>query len=239
MAGVHANQPQPFAASETGATTTPNINPDPLNAFYRSLQMTLRLLVPVYLRFRARGLENVPKSGPALFLVNHQSFLDPVLVAIHVARPVRFLARDTLYRGPVSRALLNLCCAIPLSRDSASSTTIRQAVSRLQQGFFVGIFPEGTRSTDGQIGPLKPGFIALVRRTEAPIIPVGLAGTGDAFPRGAWFVRPKTCRIVYGTPLRPDVLSKLKGHGSEQELVETVREAMIRCYDEARQWRNG
>jgi 1-acyl-sn-glycerol-3-phosphate acyltransferase len=239
MAGPQANQKQPIAESGTDGAATPNTPPDPQNGLYRFLQICLRLTTPLYFRFQARGLENVPQRGPALFVVNHQSFLDPVMVAIPLARPIRFLARDTLYRGPLIRAFLNQVYAIPVNRNSASSTTIRQAASQLQQGFLVGIFPEGTRSTDGQIGPLKPGFIALVRRAEAPVIPVGLAGTGAAFPRGAWFVRPKTCRVVFGTPLQPETLSKLKGHGSEQALVEIVREAMVRCYDEAREWRNG
>jgi 1-acyl-sn-glycerol-3-phosphate acyltransferase len=158
------------------------------------------------------------------------------MVGIPLSRPVRFLARDTLYRGPLIRAFLNKVYAIPVNRDAASSTTIRQAARQLQQGFLVGIFPEGTRSSDGQIGALKPGFIALVRRADVPIIPVGLAGTGAAFPRGAWFVRPAKCRVVFGAPLQPEALAHLKGHGSEQVLLETVRNAMVRCYEEAREW---
>jgi 1-acyl-sn-glycerol-3-phosphate acyltransferase len=206
------------------------------NALYRFLQLCLRVVVPVYFRYRARGLEHVPRRGAALFLVNHQSFLDPLMVGIPLSRPVRFLARDTLYRGPLIRAFLNKVYAIPVNRDAASSTTIRQAAGQLQQGFLVGIFPEGTRSSDGRIGALKPGFIALVRRADVPIIPVGLAGTGAAFPRGAWFVRPAKCRVVFGAPLQPETLAHLKGHGSEQVLLETVRNAMVRCYEEAREW---
>jgi 1-acyl-sn-glycerol-3-phosphate acyltransferase len=206
------------------------------NALYRFLQLCLRVVVPVYFRYRARGLEHVPRRGAALFLVNHQSFLDPLMVGIPLSRPVRFLARDTLYRGPLIRAFLNKVYAIPVNRDAASSTTIRQAARQLQQGFLVGIFPEGTRSSDGRIGALKPGFIALVRRADVPIIPVGLAGTGAAFPRGAWFVRPAKCRVVFGAPLQPETLAQLKGHGSEQVLLETVRDAMVRCYEEAREW---
>jgi 1-acyl-sn-glycerol-3-phosphate acyltransferase len=238
MSGFEANREQPSATSAAEQIAPANANPDAQNGVYRFLQICLRVATPVYLRFKARGVENVPQRGPALFVVNHQSFLDPVLVAIPISRPVRFLARDTLYRGPLLRALLDKLYTIPINRGAASSATIRQATSQLQQGFLVGIFPEGTRSVDGQIGPLKPGFIALIRRVEAPIIPVGLAGTGAAFARGAWFVRPKTCRIVFGSPLRPAALADLKKHGSEQALLDTVREAMTRCYNEAREWQS-
>ena len=238
MAGVQANREQASPESTTDQNALHTANPDPRNGLYHFLQLCLQLTVPVYLRFRARGVEHVPKSGPALFVVNHQSFLDPMMVGIPISRPLRFLARDTLFRQPLMRAFLKKVYAIPVNRDSASSTTIRQAAAQLQRGFFVGIFPEGTRSTNGELGALKPGFIALVRRAHAPIIPVGLAGTGAAFPRGAWFVRPKTCRIVYGAPLQPEMLAKLKGHGSEQALLDAVRDAMAHCYEEAREWQS-
>jgi len=238
MAGVEANRGQPGATSETERSAQESPNPDPRNGLYRFLQICLRGLTPAYFRFQARGVDNVPERGPALLVVNHQSFLDPVMVGIPISRPVRFLARDTLYRGPLIRALFDKIYAIPINRGAASAATIRQATSQLQQGYLVGIFPEGTRSADGEIGPLKPGFIALIRRVEAPIVPVGLAGTGAAFPRGAWFVRPKTCRVVFGAPLQPEALADLKKHGSEQALLDTVRGAMTRCYNEAREWQS-
>jgi 1-acyl-sn-glycerol-3-phosphate acyltransferase len=238
MAGVQANREQASPESTTDQNALHTTNPDPRNGLYHFLQLCLQLTVPVYLRFRARGVEHVPKRGPALFVVNHQSFLDPMMVGIPISRPLRFLARDTLFRQPLMRAFLKKVYAIPVNRNSASSTTIRQAAAQLQQGFLVGIFPEGTRSDNGELGALKPGFIALVRRADAPIIPVGLAGTGAAFPRGAWFVRPQKCRIVYGAPLQPEMLAKLKGHGSEQALLDAVRDAMARCYEEAREWQS-
>src|SRR5579862_5270511 len=146
MTGVEANEEQPSATSTTERGALANPNPDPQNGVYRFLQICLRVVAPVYFRFQARGVENVPQRGPALLVVNHQSFLDPVLVAIPISRPVRFLARDSLYRGPLLRALFDKVYAIPINRGAASSATIRQATSQLQKGFLVGIFPEGTRS---------------------------------------------------------------------------------------------
>jgi 1-acyl-sn-glycerol-3-phosphate acyltransferase len=236
MAGVQANREQAPTELATDRSAAPNANRDPRNRVYHFLQFCLQVTVPVYFRFQARGIEHVPQRGPALLVVNHQSFLDPLMVGIPISRPVRFLARDTLFRGRLIGAFLNKVYAIPVNRDAASSTTIRQAASQLKQGFLVGIFPEGTRSCDGQIGALKPGFIALVRRADVPIIPVGVAGTGAAFPRGAWFVRPTKCRVVFGAPLQSEMLAPLKGHGSEQALLDAVRGAMVRCFEEAREW---
>ncbi|HET6324620.1 MAG TPA: lysophospholipid acyltransferase family protein [Planctomycetaceae bacterium] len=238
MVGVQANREQAHPESTTDENSLHHANPDPRNWLYHFLQTCLQLTMPVYFCFRARGLEHVPKQGPALFVANHQSFLDPVMVGIPLSRPLRFLARDTLFRQPLIGAFLRKVYTIPVNRDAASSTTIRTAASQLRQGFFIGIFPEGTRSTDGELGTLKPGFIALIRRADAPIIPVGVAGSGAAFPRGAWFFRPKKCRVVYGPPLQPEMLAQLKGHGSEQALLAVVREAMQRCYEEARAWQS-
>ncbi len=237
MAGAEVNRQSPVGEPATD-DRTPSYEPDSRNRVYWFLQTSVALFAPLYFRFRVRGLENVPKQGPALLVANHQSFLDPVMVGLQLKRPIRFLARTTLYRGPLIRFVFDKLCTIPLNRDSASTATIRQATAELRQGHLIGVFPEGTRSQDGRIGPLKPGFIALVRRAKVPVIPVGLAGTGAAFPRGAWFLRPKKCRLVYGPPLSPETLAQVSGHGSEEALLAMVREAMTRCYEEACEWRS-
>jgi 1-acyl-sn-glycerol-3-phosphate acyltransferase len=236
MSGVEQNSPPPL--DEPATDRQSSWPPDHRNGVYWFLQTCVQLVAPVYFRYRARGMENVPAEGAALLVANHQSFLDPVFAGLPFSRPLRFLARSTLYRGPLLTFVFNRLCAIPVNRDAAGSGTIRVAAAHLQQGHLVGIFPEGTRSVDGRLGPLKPGFIALLRRAEVPIIPVGLAGTGAAFPRGSWFIRPRKCRVVYGPPLQPEVLAKLKGRGSEEALLEVVRDAMTRCYDEAREWQS-
>jgi len=196
----------------------------------------MRLGFPVWFRFRARGIDQIPAHGGALLLMNHVSFLDSMLVGTPLSRPVCFLARDSLFRIPVLGWFLRHGYAMPVNRKAASSSSLRMAADRLQQGSLVGIFPEGTRSTDGKIGPLKPGFIALVRRADVPVIPVGIGGTGAAFPRNAWFVRPKTCRVVFGEPIPKEALAKLTARGQEQALLDEVRERMSQCYSEAQAW---
>ena len=86
MAGVEANREQASDPSTTGPNADHSANPDPENGLYRFLRFCLQVVTPVYFRYRARGLEHVPKRGPALFVVNHQSFLDPVMVGIPISR---------------------------------------------------------------------------------------------------------------------------------------------------------
>src|SRR5580700_6530014 len=122
MAAVQANRQPAGPESTTDRNSLSNADPDRRNWVYHFLQSCLQLTVPLYLRFRARGVEHVPKRGPALFVVNHQSFLDPMMVGIPISRPLRFLARDTLFRQPLMRAFLKKVYAIPVNRNSASST---------------------------------------------------------------------------------------------------------------------
>jgi 1-acyl-sn-glycerol-3-phosphate acyltransferase len=184
--------------------------PDPLsrNLHWRSFQLFCQVVFCVWLRFRARGMEKLPTPGGALLLVNHQSYLDPLLVGLHLTRPVSFLARDSLFRVPVVGWMLRNTYVMPINREAASTSSLREAIRRLEHGFYVGIFPEGTRSVTGEVGELKPGFLALMRRADVPIYPVGIAGAYQALPKGAWFLRPGKVRVVYGDAFTREELSR-------------------------------
>ncbi len=186
--------------------------------------------------FRACGVERVPSRGGALLLINHQSFLDPIFVGLPLARPVSYLARDSLFGVPVVGWILKRTYVIPINREAASSTSIRLAAERLQQGFLVGLFPEGTRSRDGEIGPLKPGFMALLRRVDVPVIPVAVAGSGAAFPRDAWFPRPRRCGVLFGEPIPRETFAVLADRGRQEFLIDEIRARMVDCSRQAEAW---
>jgi 1-acyl-sn-glycerol-3-phosphate acyltransferase len=206
------------------------------NRVYRFFRVLARFAFPIYFRLRVRGLDKIPAQGPALLVINHQSFLDSLFAGAPLPRTICYLARDTLFRVPVVGWILKHTYVMPVNRESASSSSLRLAADRLKRGYLVGIFPEGTRSNDGQIAPLKPGFIALVRRGNVPIVPVGVAGTRAAWPRDSVLIRPKPCRVVYGDPIPTDLLAKLAVKGNEQALLDEVRQRMIACQQEAQQW---
>lgn len=174
-----------------------------------------------------------------MFLANHQSFLDPLMIGVALTRPVSFLARDNLFRVPIIGWILRNTYVKPISRENTSTATIRDTIQRAEQGFLCGLFPEGTRSTDGEVGEFKPGFIALVRRMDLPIYPVGIAGTNLAMGRKSLLLKPYTVRVVYGPPITADEIAPLKARGREQELVEYVRNRVVACHREAEAWRAG
>lgn len=207
------------------------------NLVWSTFQFAMRLVFLFWLRYQCRGLKNVPRSGGGLVLVNHQSFLDPLLVGVPLQRPVSYLARDTLFPIPFVGWVLRSTYVMPINRDAASTASIREALKRMEHGFLVGIFPEGTRSAAGEVGEFKPGFVSLIRRVNLPVYPVGIAGAHEAMPRGGLKFLPRQVRIVFGEPLKREDLDRLCVKGQEQALVEFARNAVVACQQEAEAWR--
>uniref|UniRef100_A0A7C2NWP6 1-acyl-sn-glycerol-3-phosphate acyltransferase n=1 Tax=Schlesneria paludicola TaxID=360056 RepID=A0A7C2NWP6_9PLAN len=212
--------------------------PDPIarNAHWRTIQFVLQNVFCFWLGYRARGLEHLPDGG-ALLLINHQSFLDPLLVGLPLKRPVSYLARDNLFRVPVVGHILRNTYVMPINREAASTASLREAIRRIEHGFYVGLFPEGTRTRDGHVGELKPGFLALLRRTDAPVIPVGIAGAFEAFPKGTPFPLPGRIRVVFGEPSDREQLAAY-GKEREADLLQQVRQRIVACVAEAQAWRD-
>ncbi|HVJ84825.1 MAG TPA: lysophospholipid acyltransferase family protein [Caulifigura sp.] len=206
------------------------------NMVWRTLQWIMQNVFAFWLEYRSRGSEHLP-TGPALLIINHQSFLDPLLVGVGLQRPISFLARDTLFKVPVIGWILRSTYVMPIRREAAGTESLRVSLQRLQQGYLVGVFPEGTRTRDGRLGPMKPGFVALVRRAEVPVVPVAVSGAFEAMPRGAFFLRPRKVRVVFGEPIGVEELSKFQGRGRETELVSLVAGRVDHLLAEADEWR--
>ncbi|MGH7129923.1 MAG: lysophospholipid acyltransferase family protein [Planctomycetaceae bacterium] len=226
-------------AGPAESPSSPPQSPPRPNLLWTWPQYAMQVLFTVGLRYRARGVERVPKTGGGLLLCNHQSSLDPFLVGLPLPRPVSYLARDSLFRLPLIGRLMRHNYVIPISRESAATSSVRAAVERLRRGLLVGLFPEGTRSRDGRVGAMKPGFVALVRRGNVPVIPVGIAGAHEVLPRGAWLPRPRTVRVVFGPAFLPSEIERLTERGREEEFVALVRERIEKCRNEADAWRKG
>lgn len=217
---------------------TPQLpHPTRRNWVWCVLQWMLLAIAHPFWGVKIRGREKLPAGG-GLLLLNHQSFLDPIIFAMNLKRPVSYLARDSLFKVPIVGWILRKTYAMPISREAASTVSIREATRRMQHGFLVGIFPEGTRTADGKVGEFKPGFVALVRRGKVPVVPVGIAGTFQAYPRTAKIPRPgpRIC-LVIGDPITGDELQQLTQRGAEESLIATAHERVLACQREAEDWR--
>jgi 1-acyl-sn-glycerol-3-phosphate acyltransferase len=231
-----AERKTPDFASPAGLADGPLGSPLRRNWVWYICQVILGVVFTVWLRYRARGVERIPTAGGGLLLTNHQSFLDPLLVGLPLRRPVSFLARDTLFKIPVIGWILRHTYVMPLRRETGGAAGIRETLRRIDQGFLVGIFPEGTRSVDGSLGTFKPGFAALVRRTSLPIYPVGIAGAHRALGKGSLFMKPCRVCVVFGDPFPAKVIAELKQRGRETELVAAVRARIAECQQAAEAW---
>lgn len=202
------------------------------NWVWRMIQLPTSIFFRVWAPLTVEGLEKVDQSQPGLFVANHQSYLDPLILAVRLSRPVSYVARDTLFKIPLIGWVLRNTYVTPISRSAARAATIRAAVSRLEQGFIVGIFPEGTRS-EGEVKDFRPGVAAILRRSDVPVYPVGVAGADRVLPRGGLFARPRKIRVVIGDPIPPEVIRERTESGSKEELVDFVREHVVNSYAEA------
>ena len=183
----------------------------------------------LWCRTRVIGRENLIADRGGIVVCNHQSFLDPLFVAVRLTRPISYLARDSLFRVPFIGWICRTTFVIPISRTAFRGGSIRTALERISSGFLVGIFPEGTRSS-GRPDRFRPGFLSLARRTTEPIYPVAIVGADRAMPRGAWFVRPAGITIVYGKPLNETELAVLRD-APEKEAAAMMQQKVEALYD--------
>ena len=132
---------------------------------YIFIRSFFRIIGVCLFRYRCYGRGHMPEQGPLLICSNHQSYFDPIVVGIGFNPMPTYLARKTLFRFPLFGWLIAYLEAIPIDRDGMGLGGFKNSLRRLKRGEMVVIFPEGTRSPDGNVGPLKPGFVALARRT--------------------------------------------------------------------------
>ncbi len=132
---------------------------------------------------RIQGKQNIPLAGPVLLIANHQSFFDPVLIGLASPRHLSFLARHTLFRHRLFGGLITAMNAVPIDQDGVGKSGLQTILAQLQAGRAVLVFPEGSRTDDGRIDKLQPGIHLLIRRVQAPIVPVGIAGAYEAWPK--------------------------------------------------------
>ncbi len=139
---------------------------------------------------RTQGRTHVPRKGPAILFANHQSYLDPLLVGLSSRRHLCFLARKTLFRNPFFASLIRNLNAVPIDQEGVGREGIQTILDQLRLGQAVVVFPEGERTADGITHALKPGLHLLIKKSAAPLVPVGIAGAFAAWPRWQRFPTP-------------------------------------------------
>lgn len=162
--------------------------------FYQIARSLCRLYLKIFRGFKVEGLEKVPRTGPVILAANHISYMDPVAMGCALERPIRFLAKEELFRIPLLSPLIRGLGAFPVKRGTGDRGALRTSLEILNQGHCFGIFPEGQRNkTKQRLLPFKPGAAMLAAKSGAVVVPIALLGTKG-------WVGKITVRI--GDPLR-------------------------------------
>ncbi|HSW46871.1 MAG TPA: lysophospholipid acyltransferase family protein, partial [Phycisphaerae bacterium] len=191
--------------------------------FYRLSRFACWGFSTFYFKTRCFGVRNLPLDGGVLLVSNHQSFMDPVLATMTLRREGNYMARDSLFRSRWFGWLITHYNSFPVRRSTADIGAIKESMRRLKDGRLMLMFPEGTRTTDGRIGPLLPGMVAIAQKTRVPIVPCLIDGVFQVWPRHQLLPSPGDVIVEYGPPIRPEEFKEL----SAQELTDLVRGRLV------------
>ncbi len=168
---------------------------------YRLTWLACRAYYALYHRWHVLNAERVPLAGPVILAANNGSYLDPPLIGSGVPRPINYLARESLFRFPGFGWYLRTLNVVPVDRDGAGAAGLKGILDRLHAGGAVILFPEGTRTTDGHLQPARAGIGLTVIKSDAPVVPVRVFGTFEAWHRHQKFPRPSRVMVKYGAPM--------------------------------------
>lgn len=200
---------------------------------WSAFSLLLWIWLTLCYRLRAWGVDRIPRTGPVLFVSNHQSFIDlPTIGASTGVRHFFALARLSLFDSRVFRWFIAGYNTVALSRGESDIKAMRRGIDLLDQGQALLLYPEGTRSTDGPVKPLKPGMMLLVKRARPLVIPVAVDGTGAAWPGHKTLPHPfGRIGIEFGEPIPAQELLDMGTDAALDHLrttIETMRQGIVK-----------
>ena len=172
-----------------------------MKPLYRCGYTLCKTVARIGFGYRAFGRENIIEDGPAIMAANHQSYLDPPLVGITCRAELYYLARKTLFDNKLFGSILSRVNALPVDLSGGDLTAVRTIINLLKQGHRTVIFPEGTRSLTGQIQRARPGIGMIIAKTLAPVVPMRIFGSFQAWPKGGK-IKLYPVTVVVGRPIR-------------------------------------
>lgn len=142
--------------------------------FYNLARFVCRIAFNIYYKISFEGVENIPQGGGYIVASNHQSNMDPIMLALRIKKPMSYLGKEELFKSSFFAYWFRLIDVIPVQRGSGDTSTIDRCVEAIKADKILGIFPEGTRSKDGKPQRPKSGLAAISKASEAPILPCSL-----------------------------------------------------------------
>ncbi len=172
-----------------------------MNPWYWFGYNSSRLLAQIFFRFRILHRERMIQSGPVILAMNHQSYMDPPLAGNACDRPIYFLARSTLLNVPLLGRILPKLNVIPVDQEGIDRRALKKLIEVVRAGNGALVFPEGSRTLDGNLQPGQPGIGLIIAKTRAPVVPLRIFGAFEAWPRGGGRFRFARVTVVVGHPI--------------------------------------
>jgi 1-acyl-sn-glycerol-3-phosphate acyltransferase len=182
-------------------------------SFYKLTQVVLLALYRLLFDLKIYGAENVPEGSRGIILApNHASYIDPPILGISLKRPITYLAKEYLFKKPFLGGIISRLGSIPIKSEADDFRTIRQVLKALKEGKQVLLFPEGTRTLDGNFREPEGGVGFFALKSGAAVVPVYISGTFDVLHKGMKWFRCKPVRIYFGKPFIPAMEKELTEH---------------------------
>ena len=202
---------------------------------YDVVRFLIEMVCRAYFRLEIHGRSNIPRRGPFIVAPIHRSYLDTPVLGAATYRRMRYMGAEKMWTNRALGWFLTAVGGFPVQRGAADRDALNVALTVVERGEPLVMFPEGTRQEGPEIHPLFDGPAYVACRTGVPIIPVGLGGTAAAMPKGSRMVRPSKMAIVIGRPIQPPP-RKESGRVSRsavRDLTARLSEAIQDLFDEA------
>ncbi len=174
------------------------------------------------------GRENIPLTGGNLLAMNHQSYLDPPVVALASdPRPIHFLARKTLMEWPILGSCFPRLNVIPIDQERPDASALKSVIRLVRAGESTIVFPEGARTLDGHFQVAQPGIGLIIAKTLAPVVPMRVFGAFAAMPRGRQDIRLSPITVKIGKPVVFTAADVAEDQGEGRVLYQKLSERVM------------
>lgn len=189
---------------------------------YRFLRTIFFIFLKIFNRLEVIGSENIPEKGGIIVAANHVSYLDPPVIGVALKRRAFYIAKEGLLKVRLLSIFIKHF-TYPMDREKPKPSTIKKTLSGLKNGEVIVVFPEGGRSTGGELLDAKRGVGMIAAMSLSPVVPTLIEGTDRALPIGAKFLRPAKIRVIFGNPI------EIERKGTDKHFHERIsREVMER-----------
>lgn len=180
---------------------------------YKIGVILLKFIFKIFLNYKIEGLENVPLDKGVIIASNHVSLLDPPLIGTFLPRKIHYMAKEELFQIPVLGYIITKLNAFPVKRGTADRVAIKKAINLLSEGKCLGLFPEGTRSKDGNLGSAEPGMALIAIKADVPVVPVAIVFDGNK-------ILGSNIKIKFGRPMLHN--KELTGKDAMQNFTDDI-----------------